>query len=158
MLAVLLFVCWSVAEIFVAIKIAEAIGVLAMLLLLIAGWPIGMWALRSQGRSAWRRLNDALAARRPPGREVLNGALVLLGGLLMMVPGFITDAFGALLLLPPTRALARMALARNFQSRLVVQAARFGGRRFGGSRFGGGSSPYDVDSTATDIDQPQLRP
>jgi UPF0716 protein FxsA len=150
---VLLFVCWSVAEIFVAIKIADAIGVLAMLLLLIAGWPIGMWALRSQGRSAWRRLNDAVAAGRPPGREVLNGALVLLGGLLMMVPGFITDAFGALMLLPPTRALARVALARNFRSRLVVRAARFGGRR-----FGGGGSAYDVDSTATDIDQPQLRP
>jgi UPF0716 protein FxsA len=150
---VLLFVCWSVAEIFVAIKIADAIGVLAMLLLLIAGWPIGMWALRSQGRSAWRRLNDAVAARRPPGREVLNGALVLLGGLLMMVPGFITDAVGALLLVPPTRALARMALARNFRSRLVVRAARFGGRR-----FGGGGSAYDVDSTATDIDPPQLRP
>jgi UPF0716 protein FxsA len=73
--------------------------------------------------------------------------------MLMMVPGFITDALGAILLLPPTRAIARMALARNFRSRLVVRAARFGG-----SRFGGGGADYDVDSTATDIDQPQLHP
>jgi UPF0716 protein FxsA len=146
--ALLLFVCWCVAEIYVAIKIAEAIGVLAMLLLLIAAWPIGFWALRSQGRIAWRRLGDAVAERRPPGREVLNGALVLLGGMLLMGPGFITDALGVVLLLPPTRAIARVALARNLRSRLVVRAARFGGRR----------SAYDVDSTATDIDQPQLHP
>jgi UPF0716 protein FxsA len=147
-IALFLFVGWFVAEIYVAIKIADAIGVLAMLLLLIAGWPIGMWALRSQGKVAWRRLSDAVAERRPPGREVLNGALVLLGGTLLMVPGFITDAVGVVLLLPPTRAIARIALARNFRSRLVVRAARFGGRRYG----------YDVDSTATDIDQPQLHP
>jgi UPF0716 protein FxsA len=151
MVALLLLFAWPVAEVFVAIKVADAIGVLATLLLLIAGWPIGMWALRSQGGAAWRRLGDAVATGRPPGREVLNGALVLLGGLLVMVPGFITDALGVLLLLPPTRAIARAALARNLQSRLVVRAARFGGRRRG-------NRAYDVDSSATDIDQPQLRP
>lgn len=148
MLALLLLLAWPVAEVYVAIKIAEAIGVLAMLLLLIAGWPVGMWALRSQGKAAWRRLGDAIATGKPPGREVLNGALVLLGGLLMMVPGFITDGIGVLLLLPPSRAAARWALARNVQSRVVVRASRFGGR----------PRAYDVDSTATDIDQPQLHP
>lgn len=141
----LALICWAVAEVFVAIAVADAIGVIAMLLLLLAGWPVGLWALRSQGRVAWRRLNDAVAARRPPAREVLNGALVLLGGTLMMVPGFITDALGLLLLLPPTRALARVLVVRNLQSRVVVRAARFGGRY-----------AYDVDSTATDIDHPQL--
>ena len=141
----LLLLLWAAAEIFVAIKIAEAIGVLPMLLLLLAAWPIGIWALRSQGRVAWRRLSDAVAAGRPPGREVLNGALVLLGGIMMMIPGFISDAIGLLLLLPPTRALGRIVVVRNFRSRLVVRAARFGGRY-----------AYDVDSTATDVDQPQL--
>lgn len=144
-MVLLLFIVWAAAEVFVAIKIAEAIGVLLMLLLLIAGWPVGMWALRSQGRIAWRRLSDAIAARRPPGREVLNGALVVLGGMLMLVPGFISDVLGAFLLLPPTRALARMALVRNLHRRVVVRAARFGGRYV-----------YDVDSTATDVEKPQL--
>jgi UPF0716 protein FxsA len=140
-----LLVLWAAAEIYVAILVADAIGVFPMLLLLLAGWPVGIWALRSQGRVAWRRLSDAVAAGKPPGREVLNGALVLLGGVLMMVPGFITDVLGLLLLLPPPRALARVLLVRNLQRRVVVRAARFGGRY-----------AYDVDSTATDVDQPQL--
>jgi UPF0716 protein FxsA len=144
-MALLLLILWPIAEIFVAVKIAEAIGVLPTLLLLIAGWPLGLWALRSQGRVAWRRLSEAVATGRAPGREVLNGSLVLLGGLLMLVPGFITDVLGALLLLPPTRAAARAALVRNLHSRFVVRATRVGGRY-----------AYDVDSTATDIDQPQL--
>lgn len=144
-MALLLLILWPIAEIYVAILVAEAIGVLPMVLLLIAGWPLGLWALRSQGRVAWRRLGDAVAAGRAPGREVLNGALVVLGGMLMLVPGFITDVLGAVLLLPPTRAGARVLLARNLQSRVVVRATGFGGRH-----------PYDVDSTATDVDQPQL--
>ncbi|HUE27234.1 MAG TPA: FxsA family protein [Solirubrobacteraceae bacterium] len=148
LVALLLLIVWPVAEVFVAIQIAEAIGVLWMLLLLIVSWPLGIWALRSRGRAAWRRLGEAAARGRPPGREVLDGALILLGGILLIVPGFITDAIGVFLLLPPTRALMRRALVRNFQSRLVVGAARF-------TR---GSGTYDVDSTATDVDQPRLQP
>ncbi len=144
--ALLLLIAWPVAEVYVAIQVAEAIGVLWMLLLLIASWPIGTWALRSQGRAAWRRLGDAAALGRPPGREVLDGSLILLGGLLLILPGFITDALGVFLLLPPTRALVRRTLVRNFQSRLVVTATRFTRR----------PADYDVDSTATDVDPPRL--
>lgn len=144
-MVLLLLILWPIAEVYVAIVVAQAIGVLPMLLLLIAGWPIGLWALRSQGGAAWRRLGDAVSAGRPPGREVTDGALVVLGGLLMLVPGFITDALGALLLLRPTRALGRGLLVRNLRSRVVVRATRVGNGR-----------AYDVDSTATDIDQPQL--
>jgi UPF0716 protein FxsA len=145
----LLLICWFLAELFVVIKVAEAIGVLATLLLLIVSWPVGAWALREQGRAAWRRLQAAVAAGRSPGREVLDGALVLVGGLLLIVPGFISDVIGIVALLPPTRALLRRPLARNLHSRFVVGATRFGGASH---------MPYDVDSTATDVDQPQLRP
>jgi UPF0716 protein FxsA len=147
MVVLLLLILWPVAELFVAIKVAEAIGVLLTVLLLIAGWPVGMWLVRTEGRSAWKRLSAAIAASRPPGREVLNGALVLIGGGLLIVPGFITDLVGLLLLLPPTRSLARAGIVRNFQSRLVVRAARFQGAP---------ASAYDVDSTASDIDPPPL--
>jgi UPF0716 protein FxsA len=144
----LFFIAWFVAELFVVIEVAGAIGVGATILLLILSWPIGAWALKTQGRAAWRRLSDAVAAGRSPGREVLDGVLVLVGGLLLIVPGFISDVLGALALLPPTRALLRSGLARNLQSRFVVTA----------TRFGNASRPYDVDSTATDVDQAQLRP
>ena len=146
MIFLLIFVVWVVAEVFVAIQVAHAIGALATVLLLVVSWPLGWWALRAQGRAAWRRRGDAVSAGRSPGREVLDGALVLLGGLLLIVPGFIADALGVLALLPPTRAVMRRGLARNLQSRLVVKA----------TRFTVASRPYDVDSTATDVDQPQL--
>jgi UPF0716 protein FxsA len=147
-LALLLLILWPVAELYVAIKVADAIGVVAMLLLLIAGWPLGSWALRSQGRAAWRRLTDALAMRRAPGRHVLDGALTLLGGMLLIAPGFISDALGVVLLLPPARALTRKVLTRSLQSRILVRSAR-------PTRS---PRPYDVDSTATDLEQPSLQP
>jgi UPF0716 protein FxsA len=143
----LLLLAWPIAEVFVAIKVAEAIGVLETLALLIVGWPLGTWAIRSQGRAVWRRLAAAVAEGRAPAREVLDGALVLIGGALLIVPGFITDALGIVFLLPPTRALMRVVLIRNLQSRVLVQAVRYTRRR----------DPGDVDGTATDIDQPQLR-
>jgi UPF0716 protein FxsA len=146
MFVVLLLLVWPIAELFVAIQVADAIGILWTVILLIAGWPLGTWALRSQGRAVWRRLSVAVSEGRPPGREVLDGALVLIGGALLIIPGFITDALGILALLPPTRALLRWLLVRNIQSRLVVRAVQFRGR------------PYDVDSTARDLDPPRLRP
>jgi UPF0716 protein FxsA len=142
----LLLLAWPLAELYVVIKVAEAIGVLDTIVLLIAGWPIGSWAVRSQGRSALRRLAPAIAEGRSPAREVLDGALILIGGALLIVPGFITDAAGIVLLLPPTRALMRRLVSRNLRSRVIVRAVR----------FGGGRRASDVDSTATDIDQPQL--
>ena len=145
-LIVLFFILWPLAELFVLVKVAEAIGVLYAILLLLVSWPVGTWVLRSEGRAAWRRLSAAVAAGRAPGREVLDGALVLVGGLLLIIPGFISDVFGLIALLPPTRALLRRLLARNLQSRVVVGATRFTRAR----------TPYDVDSTATDLDQPQL--
>jgi UPF0716 protein FxsA len=114
-------------------------------LLLIVSWPLGLWAMRAQGRGAWRRLATAVAEQRTPGPEVVNGALVVVGGVLMIIPGFISDVIGALLLLPPTRALARAGIVRNIRSRLVVRAVS----------FTTGRQSYDVESTATDVPPPQ---
>jgi UPF0716 protein FxsA len=142
----LLFLLWPIAELFVAIKVADAIGILWMLILLVAAWPVGTWALRSEGRSVARRLAQAIAEQRTPAKETLDGVLVLMGGGLMMIPGFITDVFGLVLLLPPTRILARIAILRNLRSRIVLRAVH----------FTAGRQPYDVDSTATDINRPHL--
>jgi UPF0716 protein FxsA len=146
MFVLLLLILWPIVELFVAIEVANAIGVLATVLLLIISWPLGVWLVRTEGRAAWRRLQAAVAAGRMPTREVVDGALALIGGALLIVPGFITDAIGLLLLVPATRALARIGIQRNFRSRLVVRATGF-------DRPG---SDYDVDSTASDIDPPPL--
>jgi UPF0716 protein FxsA len=143
----LLFLAWPIAEIVVVVLVANQIGILLTLLLLIVAWPVGIWALRSQGRAAMARLAQAVAERRGPGREVLDGALVVIGGALMMIPGFITDVFGLICLLPPTRALIRGLLVRNLQSRIVASAFRVAG-----------TPVYDVDSTAHNIDDPRRLP
>jgi UPF0716 protein FxsA len=150
MLALVLLICWPIAELLVAVKVAEAIGVLLTVILLLAGWPLGIWFLRAEGRGAWRRVSVSVQTGRAPGREVLNGALGLLGGALLIVPGFITDVLGLLLFIPPTRRLAAHGIVSSLQSRVVVSAARFGGGRFAGQRS------YDVDSTASEVDDRNL--
>jgi UPF0716 protein FxsA len=146
MLLVVALLVWPAVEIFVMIEVADAVGVLAMVLLLIASWPIGVWVMRSRGRAAWRRLADAVLAGRPPGREALDGALVLLGGALFLVPGFIADALGTLVLLPPARRALRSLVVRNLRSKLLVDVARFTRTR----------STDDVDSTAREVDRRKL--
>jgi UPF0716 protein FxsA len=149
--AFILLILWAVAEIYLIVLVAGAIGLPLTILLLIAAWPLGRWATRRAGEPVWRRFNEAIAARRSPGREVVDGALVLLGGVLLIIPGFISDAVGLLLLVPITRAPARALLTRNLQSRVVVQAGRFGG---GGTA----RTSYDVDGTAREVEPPQIRP
>jgi UPF0716 protein FxsA len=149
MVLLLLLVVWPLAELFVIVEVAQAIGVLYTLILLLAGIPLGTWALRSQGSLAWRRAADAVAAGRPPGRHLTDGALVVAGGALLIVPGFITDVLGIVLLIPVTRVLMRTVVMRNLQSRLVQRTARFARRP---------SGPSDVDSTAVDVDQRRLQP
>jgi UPF0716 protein FxsA len=139
----LLLLLWPALEILVVIIVAQQIGVLLTFVLLILGWPLGIWAIKSQGRAAMRRLAVAVSEQRAPGGEVLDGALILIGGLLLMIPGFITDIPGLLCLAFPTRALIRRWLGRNLDSRLLSGAFRV----TGATTYG-----YDVDSTASDVD------
>lgn len=99
-----------VLEIYVIGQVGHAIGALPTVALLLATSVAGGWLLRHQGSRAWRAFTTAVAERRPPHREVADGTLVLLGGTLMLVPGFVTDLLGLACLLPPTRTLARRVL------------------------------------------------
>lgn len=151
-LLILLFVVVPIAELYVIIQVGEAIGALPTIALLVLDSILGSWLVRAQGRAVWRRFRATLATGRPPARETIDGALVILGGALMLAPGFITDAFGVLLLAPPTRALARRAIARHARSRLLVGLAGTGGAP-PRSRT---RQDYDVDATAREIDPPVL--
>src|ERR671926_1748074 len=123
---VLLFIAVPLAELAVIIQVGQAIGVWWTIALLLADSLLGSWLMRHQGRSAWRRFNEAVAGGRVPAREVLDGALVIFGGALLLTPGFLTDILGLILLLPPTRAIVRTVLLRRFGGRIVAGAA--GGR------------------------------
>jgi UPF0716 protein FxsA len=115
--------------------------------ILIADAILGSMLMRAQGRAAWRRFNEAMHAGRVPARDVLDGGLVMFGGLLLLTPGFITDVLGLLLLVPPTRAVVRKALARRLQQRMVVSMT--------GPR---GRSDDIVDGTAVDVENDRLTP
>src|SRR4051812_39662402 len=116
-LLVVLFVVVPIAGLYVIIQVGEAIGALPTIALLVADSILGSMLMRSQGRTAWRRFNAALTEGRIPHREVLDGALVIFGGALLLTPGFLTDVLGVLLLLPPTRAIVRAALVRRLLPR-----------------------------------------
>lgn len=155
-----LFIAMPILEIWVIIQVGEAIGALPTVALLIFDSILGAWLMRSQGRLVWRRFTLALSEGRAPAREVLDGALVILGGALQLAPGFVTDGFGLVLVLPPTRALVRgmlvRRLARRGAMRLGVWAAARGPAGRGGGR--GTARPYDVDGTAQEADEPGSEP
>jgi UPF0716 protein FxsA len=117
LLLILLFIVVPIAEIYVIIQVGQAIGVLWTILLLIADSIIGARLLSWQGRRAWQRFQEALAEGRMPHREVMDGVLIIVGGAFLLAPGFITDAVGLVLLIPPSRALVRRVLARAIISR-----------------------------------------
>ena len=112
-------------EIWVAIQVAGVIGAPLTFLALIGMSVAGFYLLRGEGTSVWRRANDEMAAGRVPTRQLLDGALVLIGGVCLIVPGFITGVFGALLLLPPVRAVVRPLLLA-WMARRAARLARSG--------------------------------
>src|SRR5918992_2197822 len=119
-LLVALFILVPIAELAVIIQVGQAIGVWWTIALLIADSVLGSLLMRSQGRAAWRRFNQALQAGRVPAREVADGVLVIFGGALLLTPGFLSDIFGLLLLLPPTRAVIRRVFLRQATKRITV--------------------------------------
>jgi UPF0716 protein FxsA len=147
-LLVFLFIAVPILELYAIIKIGGLIGVLPTLALLLVMSLLGATLLRHQGRGAWRRFNEAIAERRFPGREVADGLLITIGGALLLTPGFVTDAVGLLLLLPPTRAVARRLLRAYFGHRFVVVGV--GGDR-AAPRYDSARRPYDFDATAEEI-------
>ena len=152
MLLLLFLLAWPAIEIFALIEVAHAIGWLLAVALLLGSSVLGAQLLRIQGRAAIERVSLAVSEGRAPARAAIDGVLGFLGGLLLVVPGFVTDALGALLLLAPTRALARRWLSRHYAGRVmrfVATTGRFASRD-SGRRHG------DVDSTAVDDDRPRL--
>ncbi|CAB4727279.1 unannotated protein [freshwater metagenome] len=136
---VLLFVGLPLFELYVLIQVGQVIGAWWTIALLVLASIVGAAIVRHEGSRAWRALVEALTQGRMPHRELADGALMLVGGTLLLTPGFTTDVLGALLVLPVTRPLFRALLARTVAARVLPVPG--GGRPFTGpfgSRPGAG--------------------
>jgi UPF0716 protein FxsA len=148
-LLVILFIVVPIAELYVIIQIGQLIGIWPTLVLLLADALLGSFLLKHQGRGAWTRFNQALAERRFPGKEVVDGLLIVVGGTLLLTPGFITDIFGLILLIPPSRAIVRRLLRRFTIGRFLVVGMPGGGTPRSGPT--GPGRDYDYDATAEEV-------
>lgn len=144
LLLVLVFVVVPILELAVIIQVGQAIGAWETLALLVGISIVGAWLVKREGIGAWRRVNDAVGQGRVPAGEILDGFLVLFAGALLLTPGFLTDALGLVLLIPPTRAVVRRVLAARFLRRTRVVTARVW------STGGGPRTVVDVDEHRPD--------
>ena len=150
-----------VAEIFFIIRVAGDLGIPETIGLLVAVSVVGAWLVRRSGLGVLRQIRERLARGEIPAKELVDGLLILVGGLLMLTPGFLTDALGLLLLLPPTRLALRALLVRRFSKRLRVAGwtagqglfSGFSGGGFGGFGFGPGTGPDRGD--VRDVREPR---
>jgi UPF0716 protein FxsA len=139
LLLTILFLVVPIVELYVIVQVAGGIGTLETIGLLILVSLLGAWLVRREGMGVMRKVQTQLGEGKMPTAQLVDGALILFAGALMLTPGFVTDSFGVFLLLPPTRILVRKALMAQFKGR--VQVGTMGpNMRFGGPIF-------DVNST-----------
>ena len=115
---VLLFIAVPLVELYVIVETARSLGTLETIGLLIVVSVVGAWMVKAQGLAVLWRVRARLQGGQMPGRELVDGALVLLAGALMLTPGFVTDGVGLLLLFPPARMVIRPIIIRRFRHRV----------------------------------------
>ena len=114
----ILFAVVPVIEVYLLIKVGSLIGALPTVALLLTISMVGAWLVRHQGFELMRRIQSELAQGRLPAAELLDGAMVLVGGMLLLTPGFFTDFLGLFFLIPFTRAAIKQFVRLWLQRRL----------------------------------------
>jgi UPF0716 protein FxsA len=155
---VIALVCLPFVEIYLAIQVAHQIGGLATVALLVLLSASGPWLVKRQGLGVWRRARARAAAGEVPGREATDGLFLLIAGVLLTVPGFLTAALGILLLLPPVRAVVRAMsgrrLRRGIRTSSVLVRSYSGGRRHEGTDLFGDAG-QTIDAEGRDVPPPK---
>ena len=136
----LAFLVVPFVELFVLIQFGQVVGVWWTILVVLAISIAGAWLVKREGWAAWRRITTRVQGGEVPGKELVDGGLILFAGALLLTPGFVTDLFGLALLLPPSRAVVRRVVLK----RLVVKA-NFVRQRPGGRGPGGPGGPGVID-------------
>ncbi len=106
----LLLLAVPLIELFVLIEVGSEIGAVPTITLTILTAVVGAWLMRTQGVSTMQRAQQSMAVGQLPEKEMLEGVFIFIGGLFLLIPGFITDALGFLFLVPAFR----QSLANNF--------------------------------------------
>jgi UPF0716 protein FxsA len=175
-LLALLFIAVPIIELYVIVQVAQSIGVLPTIALVLAVSAAGAWLCKREGIGLIRRIQADLDAGRVPTASVVDGFLILFGGALLLTPGFVSDVAGLALLLPPVRIAIRALAMRRFAAkarrmaaeglsgrgghdgaaRIFVFDGRTGRHRSGGpsGRFGGASEPTVIDVNEASYDRP----
>ncbi len=130
LLLFLIFIGVPILEIVLFIEVGGAIGLLPTLAIIFLSAIAGVALMRWQGMRALDRLRVSLETGQDPASPIAHGALILIAGVLLVLPGFFTDTLGLLLLIPPVRSL----LIRRGASRVTVRAASYVDRRPPGAR------------------------
>jgi UPF0716 protein FxsA len=137
--AALVLLALLVGEVLVIQLVAGWLGGGPTFLLLVATSLFGAWCIAHEGRRAWQALGEAVRAGRAPARELADGVLVLRGGLLLLLPGFISDLLGLILVLRFTRPLVRGLVVPLLGRRLLVVGQGGPGRPGTGGPGAGGT-------------------
>lgn len=147
------FIVVPIVEIYVLAQVADSLGWLNGIALILLISFAGAFLVRRQGFEILRRLQAQIAQGNMPNNELVDGGLVLFAGALLLTPGFVTDAIGFFCLMPPTRALIRPPLVARMKTQVRVQTSGFFGGA--GGSFGGfgrrGGPVYDASVVDADI-------
>jgi UPF0716 protein FxsA len=119
------FTIVPIIELFLLIQVGQWIGVWPTVGIILVTGVVGAFLAKAQGLFAVAQLKGAVVQGRLPGRELLNAALVVIGGSMLVTPGVVTDVVGILLLLPPTRALVAVGVGAWLKRRIHVQVGGF---------------------------------
>ncbi len=144
-LLVILFLALPIVEIYIIVQVGGIVGGWNTIGLMILISIVGAWMVRREGLSIIAKVQSQLAEGSLPTKQLVDGLLVAFAGALMLTPGFLTDGIGLLLLLPPTRVIARTALIARFRNRVQVGGA------FSGPPPGFGARPPGFDPQVYDV-------
>ncbi len=115
---ILIFIVVPLIEILLLIEIGNRIGALNTILVIVLTAILGASMMRQQGFTIMRNIQRDLSEGRMPTVELINGALVLVGGIVLLTPGFFTDAVGFILLIPATRGFIRKKIQRLIRRKI----------------------------------------
>lgn len=150
-----LFLLWPVAEIAAFVSIGGRIGLLPTFLVILGTAAFGIWLLRSRGFRSAGQMQHGLNLVRTGAGQIADDVLILLAALLLIMPGFLTDFVGLLLLIPPVRGLIKLWIAARFAGGLNVRM----NTPFGQTGPQGGDRPdIVIDGDYIELDPDPKRP